>query len=764
MIAHMPTPIAENRDVDVLLVSDLRFPGGTSHSIATEIRAQQRVGYTTGLVHLNGPLVRRVRPVNPVISRLVRSAAARLFVGREEIRTRLVVFRHPGVLQAAADRLPTIVAEHVIVLANAGPRTLDGRSVYDVAVVDGIVREKLGRAPIWAPIGPLVREEILADVPPDRLAADDWVNIIDVDEWQRERATWASDRPVIGRHSRSSPQKWPADAATLRAVYPTDGSWEVRVLGGAAPVADVLGRVPRSWQVTPFGAMSPQDFLAGLDFFVYYHDPRWVEAFGRTILEALASGVPAVLPPHFRALFGDAAIYAEPAQVRGLVERLRADRTAYDAHVERAREEVRRRFSFATHADRLAAIIGPPSRVELEAPSGDQNAAAGHDAAEQPDAARAPSEPAVSSVAPGPTLLTPGVAGPRVLLMSSNGTGMGHLTRLLSYARRLRDQADVRVLSMSQAAPVARRLGLPWEYLPSAKTLGMPPGQWRPMFASRLVEVQQRYRPDVVVFDGTWPYNGIEEARDRVPAPVWVWSRRGMWRAGMNRDQLDKAEWFDTVLEPGDLAAAVDAGATVTAPAHRVGPVTLLDPVDGTSREEARHVLGLPEEGLLALVSLGAGNINDTSGDIGAAAVALGSLGVGVCVTVPEIARSGAKAGSDVHLVRHYPLSEHYAAFDLVISACGYNSFHELLRFGVPTLFVPNRDTMLDDQEGRARYAADQGWAHQAESLVTTDGAALMADLLERGRGMAAVAQRADPGNGATDAARYLVDLAEARA
>ena len=31
-----------SRDVDVLLVSDLRFPGGTSHSMATEVRALHR--------------------------------------------------------------------------------------------------------------------------------------------------------------------------------------------------------------------------------------------------------------------------------------------------------------------------------------------------------------------------------------------------------------------------------------------------------------------------------------------------------------------------------------------------------------------------------------------------------------------------------------------------------------------------------------------------------------------------------------------------
>ena len=72
--------------------------------------------------------------------------------------------------------------------------------------------------------------------------------------------------------------------------------------------------------------MDPREFLAQLDFFVYYHHPAWLEAFGRNILEALASGLPAILPAHFRSLFSDAAIYAEPAEVPSVVNQLYADR------------------------------------------------------------------------------------------------------------------------------------------------------------------------------------------------------------------------------------------------------------------------------------------------------------------------------------------------------------------------------------------------------------------------------------------------------
>src|SRR3954447_17964522 len=104
------------RQVDVLMVSDLRFPGGTSHSVAEEIAAQAEAGLSTGVVHVNGPLLSKVAPVNPLIVRQIRRGRATLFLGAEPIRATVVVVRHPAVMEPAADQLPPIEANHVVLV------------------------------------------------------------------------------------------------------------------------------------------------------------------------------------------------------------------------------------------------------------------------------------------------------------------------------------------------------------------------------------------------------------------------------------------------------------------------------------------------------------------------------------------------------------------------------------------------------------------------------------------------------------------------
>ena len=125
------------------------------------------------------------------------------------------------------------------------------------------------------------------------------------------------------------------------------------VLGGASAVQSVVGYIPGNWQVHEFGELTPQAFLSKLDVFVYYTHADWVESFGRVVLEAMAVGVPVILPGLYRPLFGDAAIYAEVSEVEKQINRLVGDTELYQNHVEKGLRLVREKFSYNAHISRL---------------------------------------------------------------------------------------------------------------------------------------------------------------------------------------------------------------------------------------------------------------------------------------------------------------------------------------------------------------------------------------------------------------------------
>jgi UDP:flavonoid glycosyltransferase YjiC (YdhE family) len=300
-----------------------------------------------------------------------------------------------------------------------------------------------------------------------------------------------------------------------------------------------------------------------------------------------------------------------------------------------------------------------------------------------------------------------------VLFVSSNGAGMGHLTRLMALARRASEHVRPIFLTLSTALPVVRHAGYLVEYVPQRDVAGMSYGDWHTLLRERMSEIISTHGVEAVVFDGTHVYEGLLDARRDHPDLPFTWSRRALWKPESPEWNLEASDAFDLVIEPGDLAEEFDRGPTVPLrhQAHRVGPVLLLDEDELLPRPEARTELGLDVDGTAALVQLGAGNINDISTTVGLVVQRLrGVDGLQICLAQASIA-DDAVTEAGVKRVSVHPLARYLRAFDIAVAAAGYNTFHELLTYAVPTILVPNLETATDDQHARARFAERAGAA-----------------------------------------------------
>ncbi|WP_433297020.1 glycosyl transferase [Actinoplanes sp. CA-030573] len=664
------------------ILSDFRYPGGTSASIAAEVHAQAEAALSTVLVHVPSPHQPKTLPFSPRISELLRDEVAVLAREDEPVRCKLLLVRQPRIFTEDLAAPPRIHAERTVMVINQPPGDAGNPyRYYDFAAVRDRVHRYFGPRVEWAPISSQVRDQVLQVEPDARLAAEDWHEIIDVAQWWRDRDGFVGDVPVIGRHGRGDPVKWPLDPEDIQRAYPTGDDFRVRILGGGDIAVRRLGHRPDNWDVVPFGAESPEEFLRTIDFFVYFHDPDLVEAFGRTILEAMASGVPVIIGEHFRPTFADAALYGTPDGVARLVRELYADPARYRAVVNRAREFAERRYGHQSHLARLAAF-GIKPRISPASASA-------------PPSAAAPSR--------------------RVLMVSDNGAGMGHISRLMAIARRLPGDMSAVIATQSYAASVAHGEGFLTEYIPSRKVLQAAHPRWTALLRERLAHLIELHEPVVVAVD-CLPHAGIVEAVRDHPELTWVWVRRAMWQRGVGADWITEGKVFDHVLEPGEFASVVDEGPTVAdrANAVRVEPIMFLDESELLDRVAARAELGLDDRPA-ALLQLGAGNINDISSPISRICRNLTGHGFQLVLAESTIATTPMPPVPGAKVVKLYPVSRYLKAFDLTVSAAGYNSFHEQIGFAIPTVFLPNTATRLDDQVGRARFAAATGVALTVE-------------------------------------------------
>lgn len=330
---------------------------------------------------------------------------------------------------------------------------------------------------------------------------------------------------------------------------------------------------------------------------------------------------------------------------------------------------------------------------------------------------------------------------PVVIFMTSNGVGMGHLSRQLTLALSGPQQFEAVLFSLSGALPrvmaadvsgelpEAHDRGVRYEYCPSRDSGWLPKGgwqrivreryrsyRWHPYVRDRLVALATETGASVIVFDGVVPYDGLIAAREILPGVAFVWMRRGMWLPEAKTRRLRHSATFDLVIEPGDFGSAADHGPLVDRDdATRIAPVALTNVLAPDSREHARAALGLPLDQPVLLLAPGSGalgSVEETAARIQRQVAATGPEWVIAVTRQSIVAHTISDASTSLVVLDDvYPLARHFSAFDAAVSAAGYNSVHELLGSAVPTLLVPSVHHVTDDQGARARGVVDRGAA-----------------------------------------------------
>ena len=355
--------------LDLLMLADFNMLGGTHASAMAMLSAGLRAGLACGILQYRRYDLDVTRPLDPATRQFAWDHGLRILTPGESARAATVILSHPPLASHVMDRFPAIDHDRLVVVVNQmAERDLGGQSVaYDPAQVRSNLREMLGSEGVWAPISERVRRLMEADSRYPAPHGDTWTPLIDVGAWAGGAPCWRGGtraRPVLGRHGRDHPLKWPADAAALAAAYCARRPCEVRFLGGAQFARQRLRRWPRNWRETPYGAQDVKAFLRDLDVFLHFPDRDYIEEFGRAPMEAMAAGVPVILPPEFEPTFGAAALYCEPEEVWARVEALWRDEAAWTARAEAGRAFVRAECGMEAFAPRLARLqAAAPARA-----------------------------------------------------------------------------------------------------------------------------------------------------------------------------------------------------------------------------------------------------------------------------------------------------------------------------------------------------------------------------------------------------------------
>jgi UDP:flavonoid glycosyltransferase YjiC (YdhE family) len=138
----------------------------------------------------------------------------------------------------------------------------------------------------------------------------------------------------------------------------------------------------------------------------------------------------------------------------------------------------------------------------------------------------------------------------------------------------------------------------------------------------------------------------------------------------------------------------------------------LLDEDDLLHRKNAAKALGLNPRDPAVLIQLGSGSNRDVLGLLDRIIPLLNRIPrLQIAIAEWAISTDPMQMWPGTVLVRGFPISQYFRAFDLTIAAAGYNSFNEIISFAVPAIFMANTHRSMDAQATRADFAEEHGAA-----------------------------------------------------
>lgn len=358
------------------------------------------------------------------------------------------------------------------------------------------------------------------------------------------------------------------------------------------------------------------------------------------------------------------------------------------------------------------------------------------------------------------------------LFFCVNGAGLGHVTRSLAIARRIRrlePKAPIYFLSSSQALDVISREGMVAYHIPPHSRYGdhLCSSEWSTLLQQQIQLIADTHHPAVFVYDGVFPYRGVLDAIQECRFVHAAMVLRLRHKHDRLPKMAEKLSVFNELIFPGE--AGVSGGVGDLAPpelaaltCRTVDPIVYLDREELLPREQVRALWNVPPDKKLVYVQLGAGNINDIQALSDQILSTLaGRKDIVVLLAESPIAERAHNGRENVHVLRHYPNSLYCKGFDLAITAVGYNTFHEQMHFGVPSVLIPNQETKTDDQTGRAMTA------HRALAAITVLRLESLAEAIALGltdEVLTTLRERAlalVPRNGALAAAQRLQEVSQ---
>ncbi len=656
---------------DIVLVCDATHGADMAFRLAQEVSLFHRYGLSVVVRHI---AMKKDRTILPDVAHFLRRKHVMLSDTETDVHAKLMIVHVADKVTRSLPELSSVKTDKVLLVHHALPD--HSQIPFWNMFAKGPV--------IWAPTNRWVRQELVALDMPIPIEAEDWRPVASMTK-QRPTVPGVYRPTCIGHLSSGQKEHWPKDNRRVKKTHHLPDDTYGIFIGEETDEEIRQTLLSSGWHEFKETDCSVERFLTMIDALIYLPDKPPNHLPDATISAAMASGKMVILPEFLRGHYGDSAFYPQDSEIPLLIASLRSDTTNGNScktnsveRLQRAKHEVTHYFPEEPQVARLSRLISKdnqPLRKTTQT-----------------------------------TLCA--TSTQQVVFLTSSDIGLGHLARTLALARRIDKKFEPIFLTTTPNMELINSFGYHAEYIPSQASTPMSMDIWDKWFRIDVQNKLQRYNPNLFVYDGNTPTNGMIAAILSIREMSRCWIRRGMYADGATSKYINNSKFFDLIIEPGEIAKSLDNGITSfrQREAYHVSPILLLDQDELLTRSIARQKLGLDSNKSAALINLGIGANRNLPELVEYVVRQLKNHDdIQIVIVEAKGTPHPFPPWENVKFVSGMPISLYFNAFDFQIASSGYNTFHEVMTYGLPTIFIPNDASGMDDQAARADYAQEHG-------------------------------------------------------
>ncbi|MFD6814920.1 glycosyltransferase family 2 protein [Enteractinococcus coprophilus] len=344
---------------DVVYITDFFRQAKYVDFVLKEIETLSAAGLRVGYMHLNSPETNRPAGLPQRLFELQYERKLTQLSLTDAAETNIVIVYDASIGMFIDQLSPTLKSHRGITVYNELPcltgavkrspvqwnqtlRNLD--SAFDTFFkVVGTTRED--------------QEQLRSSVPSSRLLEDTDIWSLHL-QGELISPTPPSQPPVVGFHSYGNRYRWPKSGTELRSVY-RSRIFETRLYGQVEEVVEKYGEeVFDGIDLISMNQMSEPDFLSGIDYWVYWPNPRLRDKVWEPVLKAMQAGKVVLLPPHLEPIYGEGALYVDRDDISSKIAELTASTELYKAQAQRGQQLVQEVYTSELYLQRIMRLLG----------------------------------------------------------------------------------------------------------------------------------------------------------------------------------------------------------------------------------------------------------------------------------------------------------------------------------------------------------------------------------------------------------------------